>query len=188
MILLNPKNHTRTYPDAKSRDIMLKTIEFFENKGKVKLKEDDRNRVWYADLLQFLKDEKIFYTLLTPSKYGKEDCRWDTWRNCEFNEIMAFYGLHYWYTWQVTILGLGPLWMSKNEAIKKKTADLLESGAVFGFGLSEKEHGADIYSSDLSLYPVETGVYRARGGKYYIGNANVAAIVSTFGRFGGTDQ
>ncbi len=186
MILLNPKNHSRKYPDEKSREIMLKTIEFFENKGKVKLKEDDRNRVWYDDLLGFLKKEKIFYTLLTPTKYGEQDCRWDTWRNCEFSEILAFYGLHYWYTWQVTILGLGPLWMSRAEEIKQKTAELLKAGEIFGFGLSEKEHGADVYSSDMALYPVEGGGYRARGGKYYIGNANVAALVSTFGRFAGT--
>ena len=33
MILLNPKNHVRKYPDEKSRQIMLETIEFFENKG-----------------------------------------------------------------------------------------------------------------------------------------------------------
>jgi acyl-CoA dehydrogenase len=186
MILLNPKNHTRHYPDEKSRDIMLKTIDFFERKGKVKLKEDDRNRVWYSDLLEFLKEQEIFYSLLTPSRYGGTDCRWDTWRNCEFSEILAFYGLHYWYAWQVTILGLGPLWMSNNEAIKEKTADCLKAGAVFGFGLSEKEHGADVYSTDMSLFPVDGGGFRARGGKYYIGNANVAALVSTFGRFAGT--
>jgi acyl-CoA dehydrogenase len=188
MILLNPRNLTRQYPDERSREIMLKTVEFFENKGKVKLKEDDRNRVWYDDLLEFLKDEKILYTLLTPSKYGEDDCRWDTWRNCEFNEILAFYGLHYWYTWQVTILGLGPLWMSGNEEIKEKTAQFLKAGEVFGFGLSEKEHGADVYSTDMTLFPAEGGGYRARGGKYYIGNANVAALVSTFGRFAGTDE
>jgi acyl-CoA dehydrogenase len=188
MILLNPKNHSRHYPDEKSREIMLKTIEFFENKGKVKLKEDDRNRVWYEDLLGFLKQEKIFYNLLTPSKYGEQDCRWDTWRNCEFNEILAFYGLHYWYTWQVSILGLGPLWMSDNEEIKQKTAEFLKQGEIFGFGLSEKEHGADVYSTDMTLYPMDSGGYRARGGKYYIGNANVAALVSTFGRFAGTDE
>ena len=33
MILLNPKKHDREYPDERSREIMLKTIEFFENKG-----------------------------------------------------------------------------------------------------------------------------------------------------------
>ena len=52
--------------------------------------------------------------------YGDADARWDTWRICEFNEILGFYGLAYWYTWQVSILGLGPIWMSKNEALKRK--------------------------------------------------------------------
>jgi len=184
MILLNPKKHNRHYPDKKSREIMLKTIEFFENKGKVKLKADDHERVWYQDFLDFVKKEKIFATLLTPSTYGAEDpdYRWDTWRNCEFNEILAFYALHYWYTWQVSILGLGPIWMSHNEGIKKKTAQLLREGGIFAFGLSEKEHGADIYSTEMALTPQGGGTYRANGRKYYIGNANKAALVSTLGK------
>jgi acyl-CoA dehydrogenase len=33
MILLNPKRHDRYYPDERSRQIMRKTIAFFENKG-----------------------------------------------------------------------------------------------------------------------------------------------------------
>lgn len=185
MILLNPKKHSREYPDERSREIMLKTIEFFENRGKVKLKEMDHNRVWYSDFLEFVKKERIFSTLLTPSDYaveGDENTRWDTWRNCEFNEILSFYGLCYWYTWQVSILGLGPIWMSKNEALKKRAAQLLKDGAVFAFGLSEKEHGADIYSTEMKLIPQRDGTYKANGEKYYIGNANVAPMVSTFGR------
>ena len=93
---------------------MRKTIAFFEQKGKRRLKEDDRERVWYADFLEFVKNERIFATLLTPAGYGAPDCRWDTWRNCEFAEILGFYGLAYWYTWQVSVLGLGPIWMSRN--------------------------------------------------------------------------
>jgi acyl-CoA dehydrogenase len=46
MILLNPQKHRRFYPDERSREIMLKTIAFFENKGKRQLKADDRERVW----------------------------------------------------------------------------------------------------------------------------------------------
>jgi len=186
MILLNPKKHNRYYPDPKSREIMLKTIDFFETKGKGKLKADDHERVWYQDFLDFVKREKIFATLLTPSTYGLEDpdYRWDTWRNCEFNEILAFYALHYWYTWQVSILGLGPIWMSNNEEVKKKTAQLLREGGIFAFGLSEKEHGADIYSTEMKLIPQGDGTYRANGRKYYIGNANKAALVSTLGKMG----
>ena len=182
MILLNPKNHEREYPDKKSKEIMLKTIEFFENRGKKKLKKDDHERVWYADFLEFIKDEGIFATLLTPSGYGDEDSRWDTWRICEFNEILAFYGLHYWYTWQVSILGLGPIWMSQNEEVKHRAAELLKNGSIFAFGLSEREHGADVYSTEMSLTPQGNGTYKANGEKYYIGNGNKADMVSTFGK------
>ena len=55
MILLNPKQHSRFYPDERSREIMLKTIEFFENKGKARLKADDHARVWNADFVGFPK-------------------------------------------------------------------------------------------------------------------------------------
>jgi acyl-CoA dehydrogenase len=197
MILLNPKHLTRPYPDERSREIMQAAVDFFERKGKRRLKADDRERVWYADFLEHQRDHKLFATLLTPAAYGA-GCRWDTYRNCEFNEILAFYGLHYWYTWQVSILGLGPIWMSGNEALKQRAAALLQEGQVFAFGLSERAHGADIYSTEMALTPVPSphplpegeGVqtYRANGEKYYIGNGNIAPMVSTFGKMADTGE
>jgi acyl-CoA dehydrogenase len=187
MILLNPKTEKYEHLDEQSREIMFKTIAFFEEKGKVKTIEDFNDKVWYDDFLNFVKENKIFATLLTPEAYG-ENCRWDTRRICDFNEILGFYGLSYWYTWQVTILGLGPIWMGKNEAVKQKTAKLLQDGEIFAFGLSEKQHGADIYASEMSLLPIGDGEYRAEGGKYYIGNANKAALVSVFGKNSETDE
>lgn len=183
MLLLNPKQLVDTHPDPTLREIIRKTVNFFEAKGKKRLKEDDLNRVWYADFIEFIKREKIFATLLTPEGYGGDDCRWDTSRLCAFNELLGFYGLCYWYVWQVTILGLGPIWMSANEELKSRAARLLDDGEIFAFGLSEKEHGADIYASDMLLIPTGEGSYVARGDKYYIGNGNEAAMVSTFGRF-----
>jgi acyl-CoA dehydrogenase len=188
MILLNPKQHDRYYPDDRSREIMQLLIAFFEKKGLKKVKQDDHSRTWYADLLEFVKQEQLFASLLTPAQYGEPGCRWDTWRNCEFNEILGFYGLAYWYTWQVSILGLGPIWMSKNELLKRKAAQLLKEGAVFAFGLSERTHGADIYSTEMSLTPLPDGTYRANGEKYYIGNANLAPMVSTFGKMADTGE
>jgi acyl-CoA dehydrogenase len=184
VLLLNPKKHVRRYRDEASRRIMLDTIDFFESKGRGKLKRDDHERTWYADFLDFQKDHRLFARLLTPARYGEGDpeIRWDTYRNCEFNEILGFYGLAYWYTWQVTILGLGPIWISDNELVKERTARLLEEGGIFGFGLSEKEHGADIYSTEMRLAPQADGTYLANGHKYYIGNGNVAALVSTLGK------
>jgi acyl-CoA dehydrogenase len=82
----------------------------------------------------------------------------------------------------VSVLGLGPIWMSRNEALKKRTAALLQEGGIFAFGLSERAHGADVYATDMQLVPQEGGGYLARGEKYYIGNGNEAALVSTFGK------
>ncbi len=186
-MLFNPKKASFDHLDKRSRDIMKKTIDFFETKGKKQLKADAHERVWYADFLEFIKKEGIFSDLLTPTPYGAKGCRWDTFRNMDFNEILGFYSLAHWYTWQVTILGLGPIWMGKNEAVKKKTARMLEEGGIFAFGLSEKEHGADLYASDMALTPMGDGQYRADGGKYYIGNANEAALVSTFAKNSETD-
>ena len=188
MILLNPKHHRRAYPDERSRQVMLRTIDFFERKGKRRLKADDHARVWYADFLDFVKREGIFATMCTPAGYGRPGSRWDTWRICEFAEILAFYGLQYWYTWQVSVLGLGPIWMSRNEAVKRRAAQHLEDGGIFAFGLSEKEHGADVYATEMSLVPTGEGTYSARGRKYYIGNANQAAMVSTFGKLAGSSE
>jgi acyl-CoA dehydrogenase len=98
-LLLNPCENKYEYLDEQSRAIMLKTIGFFEQKGKNKLKSDYHDKVWYADFIEFIKKEKIFSTLLTPLACGMEGCRWDTYRNCAFNEILGFYGLPYWYTW-----------------------------------------------------------------------------------------
>ena len=183
-MILHPKNETFEHLDARSRDIMLKTVAFFEGKGKEKLKKDDHDRAWYADFLEFVKRERVFATLLTPAAYsdGDDDKRWDTYRNCAFNEVLGFYGLAYWYTWQVTILGLGPIWMGNNEKVKVRTAGLLEEGGIFAFGLSEQAHGADLYSSEMAITPGAAGQYTANGSKYYIGNANAAALVSTFGK------
>ncbi len=188
MILLDPNNHDRPYPDERSRQVMLDTIGFFEQKGKRRVLEDDQAAVWYQDFVDFARDHRIFATMCTPAGHGAADARWDTWRICEFGEILGFYGLPYWYTWQVTVLGLGPIWMSGNEAVEAKAARLLEEGAVFAFGLSEQAHGADLYSSEMTLTPDGDGGYRADGTKYYIGNANAAGIISTFGKLADTGE
>jgi len=188
-MLLNPSHHDRPYPDDASRDIMRKTIAFFEDKGLRRLKDDDHAAVWYADFLDFQKKEAIFATLVTPAAYGgSADARWDTYRNCEFAEILGFYGLAYWYTWQVSVLGLGPIWMSDNEKLKERAAQCLRDGEIFAFALSERTHGADVYSTDMIVTRQDDGTYLASGPKYYIGNANKAAMVSVFGKMADTDE
>jgi acyl-CoA dehydrogenase len=177
--------------DEGSRAIMNNTIAFFEKMGKARILDDYSKKVWYSEFVEFIGKEQIFAKLLTPKEYagGDPDCRWDTARNSEYAELLSFYGLGYWYCFQVTILGLGPIWMSQNEKAKKRAARLLKEGAIFAFGLSERDHGADIYSTETSLTPIPDGTWVANGEKYYIGNGNEAEMVSTLGKIkDGTDD
>ena len=50
MFLLNPRKSMRHYPDQRSRDIMEKTIAFFEKKGLAKLKADPRVKLVVSDV------------------------------------------------------------------------------------------------------------------------------------------
>ena len=189
--LIQPKKYQCLMADDGSRAIMDKTVAFFEKMGKERLLDDYNKKSWYKEFVDFIGKEQIFAKLLTPKEYadGDPDCRWDTARNSEYSELLAFYGLGYWYCFQVTILGLGPIWMSPNEKAKRKAAKLLKEGAIFAFGLSERTHGADIYSTETALTPKEDGTWVANGEKYYIGNGNEAEMVSTLGKVkDGTDD
>jgi len=194
-LILNPLTYSAPHLDPADEKRLKAMIEWFEARGLTTLKDHDRDQTWYSDFLEMQAEEGIFATFLTPARDadGDPERRWDTQRICEFNELSAFYGLPYWYTWQVSILGLGPIFQSENEAARKHAAEELAKGSIFAFGLSEREHGADIYSTDMVLTPEEGGEghsakkYSASGGKYYIGNGNEAAMVSVFGRIEGID-
>jgi acyl-CoA dehydrogenase len=180
-MIFNPRTYDPTHLDPESRRLLRATVDFFEERGKKALMASYLDRAWYSDFLDFAAKEGLFATFLTPSADDPEK-RWDTARNAALSEILGFYGLDYWYTWQVTVLGLGPVWQSANPAARAHAARLLADGHVMAFGLSERGHGADIYATDMVLAPAPGGGYVANGAKYYIGNGNVAGLVSVFGR------
>ncbi|MFJ4658487.1 acyl-CoA dehydrogenase family protein [Nocardia sp. NPDC088792] len=182
--LFNPKTCDFAEFDGETRRLLRATVTWFEDRGKVRLLADSRDRIWYSDFLDFVKRERVFATFLTPAAEaaGDPNKRWDTARIAMMSKILGFYGMQYWYVWQVSILGLGPIWQSANQAAKARAAAALDSGEIFAFGLSEQAHGADIYSTDMVLEPTGNGGFAATGGKYYIGNGNEAAMVSVFGR------
>ncbi|MCA0157527.1 acyl-CoA/acyl-ACP dehydrogenase [Tsukamurella sp. M9C] len=182
--LLNPQTADYAHFDEETRRLLRATVDFFESYGKKRLLQADLDADWVADFLAFEKREKLFATFLTPAAYadGDPNRRWDAARNAALSEILGFYGLSYWYAEQVTILGLGPIWMSANEEAKRKAARQLADGGVMAFGLSERAHGADVYDTDMILTPTGDGGFTASGTKYYIGNGNVAGMVSVFGR------
>ncbi|MDJ0343025.1 acyl-CoA dehydrogenase [Streptomyces sp. H10-C2] len=180
-MLFNPRTYDPVQFDERTRRLLRATVDWFESRGKKALIDTYVDRAWYGDFLEFAAKEGLFAEFLTPASADGSK-RWDTARIAELNEILGFYGLGYWYTWQVTILGLGPVWQSENEAVRARAAKLLTEGHVMAFGLSERTHGADIYSTDMILTPDGEGGFTASGSKYYIGNGNVAGLVSVFGR------
>ncbi len=189
MILLNPKKYRdRNYPDARSKEIMLKTIEWFENKGLKKQKEQFHSREFSQDFADFVKKERIFETLFLPKGYGDADQYYSTYRMYEFSEILGFYGTAYWYMFHVSTLGLDPVFLGDNEEAKQKAVQTLRDNPLCAFGLSEKEHGADIYSTEMKLYPQPDGTYLANGSKYYIGNGNAASTITVFSKFADTNE
>jgi len=70
----------------------------------------------------------------------------DLFRICPFSELLGFYSGVYQNTYQVSILGVSPVWMGNNEDQKQDLARLLKKGNIFAFGMSEKKPGANLYS------------------------------------------
>ncbi len=186
-LLLNPNTFDPPQLDPESRRQLRALIDWFEERGKIRLLRDDLEASWVSDFLDFVKQERMFATFLTPSEFAGGDAEQAVGhlaqRACSARSS-GFYGLSYWYAEQVTILGLGPIWQSDNVKAKERAAAQLEAGGVMAFGLSERAHGADIYNTDMLLTPAaddaEGVLFRASGEKYYIGNGNVAGMVSVF--------
>jgi alkylation response protein AidB-like acyl-CoA dehydrogenase len=187
MLLFDPSRYDASRHDEATRRALLAVRDFFAAKGAAALKTENNDAIWYTDFLDLLRRTGAFALAGTPAEVGllldapTSTARWDTARNNDLGELLAWYSLDHWYAWQVTVLGLGPFWMSGNAQAKALAGRLLAEGGVFGFGLSERDHGADIYSTDLALTPERDG-WRASGTKYYIGNGNCAARLSVFGR------
>ena len=96
MLLLNPKNYQeRNYPDERSKEIMLKTIQWFENKGHDKMKEDFMSPEFTYDFAEFIKEEGIFETLFLPKGYGSEDQYYSTkgFRGTNRSSLIVLIGL-----------------------------------------------------------------------------------------------
>src|SRR3954451_18074914 len=79
-LLFNPRTYDAGEFDEPTRRALLATIGWFEERGKRRLKDDDHERVWYSDFLEFVKENGIFASFLTPAQDGAvdENKRWDT--------------------------------------------------------------------------------------------------------------
>ena len=139
-ILLHPHHYDPTQFDPETRRLLTDTVKWFERRGLDKLLEDFHNKTYYTEFLEFLAKEKVLATFLTPAQNadGNPAKRWDSARISALSEITGFYGLDYWYPYQVTILGLGPVWQSENAAARKRAASALEAGGSAHSGSPNK--------------------------------------------------
>ena len=72
--------------------------------------------------------------------------------------------------------------MGTNEALKREAAAALLAGNLLAFGVSEKHHGSDLFANEFIISDTGMGGLVASGSKYYIGNSDVASIISVLGR------
>lgn len=155
-----------------------KLIEFFEAKGLAKLKQEDREERWYDDWLTYQAQHQIYASLLSPAKHSSSGHRFGLLKLVRFLEVFAYFSPAHGYSIQCTFLGLFPILMSENEPLKREAIAILERGGLFALGVSERAHGSDLLGNEFAVRPNAANELVANGSKYYIGNANVAAMIT----------
>jgi acyl-CoA dehydrogenase len=156
--------------------------DFFAAKGLASIKHEDRREQWYADWIAYQSQRRLYARLLTPKEFSTLGAEFNLPRYARFLELFAYFSPAHGYSLQVTFLGLFPILMGSNVALKREAIAALESGAVFALGVSEKQHGADLLASEFTVTGDGEQKFFANGRKYYIGNCNAAAIISILAR------
>jgi acyl-CoA dehydrogenase len=182
-----PLGFASSRADAASRiylddPLIAKLVSFFEAKGLAALKEEDRCETWYADWLDYQRAHRLYASLLTPRAYATADGGFDLLRMARFLEVFAYHSPSHGYSLQVTFLGFFSILMGDNAALKQEAVATLNAGEVMAFAVSEKDHGADLLGNAFTIQPTSGGMFRCEGSKYYIGNANVAALIPILAR------
>lgn len=166
-------------------DGITRVVDFFRTKGLATLKQEDRAETWYQDWVDYEGKHRLYASLLSPAAYSSLGHRLNLRRYVRFIEAFAYHAPAQAYSLHVTFLGLFPILMSDNEALKREAIARLEAGGLFAFGVSEREHGSDLLSTSFRVAEAAPGEWIADGSKYYIGNANAAAMISILAKVEG---
>jgi len=157
-------------------------IDFFEQKGIAALKDEDRLEQWYSDWIEYQSKHGLYATMLSPEQYSSRGNSFDLLRYSRFLEVFAYCSPAHGYSLQVSFLGLFSILMGTNTKLKKEAVAAMEAGHLLGFGVSEKDHGSDLLANEFTVAESENGRFVANGTKYYIGNTDVASMISILGR------
>jgi acyl-CoA dehydrogenase len=119
---------------------------------------------------------------MSPKAYSTRGCEFDLLKLTRFWEAAAYFSPAHAYSLHVSFLGLFPILRSNNENLKREAISMLEAGGIFAFGVSERDHGADLLGNEFTVTDVAPGRLSARGNKYYIGNARAAAMIAVLAK------
>lgn len=155
-----------------------KLVEFFDAKGLAAIKEEDRREQWYEDWISYQAEHRLYASVLSPKEFSSSSSQLDLLRLTRFLEVFAYCSPSHGYSLQVTFLGLFSILMGTNTALKREAVQAIEAGGLLAFGVSEKQHGSDLFGNEFTVRETDDGHFIANGTKYYIGNANAAAIIS----------
>jgi len=151
-----------------------KLVEFFQAKGLLAIKEEDRRESWYSDWLTYQAAHKLYASLLSPARFSTIGASFDVLKLVRFLEVFAYFSPAHGYSLQVTFLGLSAILAGENETLKKQAVAILEAGGLLAFGVSEKHHGSDLFGNEFTAKLIGADRYVANGSKYYIGNSQIA--------------
>jgi acyl-CoA dehydrogenase len=159
-------------------------VDYFRKKGLPTLKEEDRREDWYPDWIDYQAKHQLYASLLSPRRYSSLGHSFNFLKLTRFLEVFAYFSPAHAYSLHVSFLGLAPILMSDNEALKREAIAKLEGGGLFAFAVSERAHGSDLLANEFTVKPVGSAGLLADGAKCYIGNANAACIISVLARKG----
>jgi acyl-CoA dehydrogenase len=157
-------------------------VEFFEKKGLVALKDEDRLEQWYDDWMEYQQKHRLYASILSPEQYSNRGNSFDLLRYSRFLEVFAYCSPAHGYSLQVSFLGLFSILMGTNTKLKTEVVAAMEAGSLLAFGVSEKDHGSDLLANEFTVAEMDTGEFVANGTKYYIGNTDFASMISILGR------
>ena len=80
-----------------------------------------------------------------------------------------------------TFLGSAAVWICGNNFLKSKVAKMIKDGQAFSLGVTEKDHGSDLISSEVFATNIEGG-YHISGEKWLINNATRGSALTLFAK------
>jgi acyl-CoA dehydrogenase len=163
-------------------------VDFFRSKGLESLKQEDRDESWYQGWIDYQSKHGLYASVLSPREYSRRGHHFNILKLTQLLETFAYFSPAHAYSLHVSFLGLFPILMSGNEALKKEAIAKLEAGGLFAFAVSEKAHGSDLFANEFTVKPAGAAGWVADGAKYYIGNANAACLMSILGKRGDADS